>query len=356
MSRLPIVSLVAVTVVGSACAREHKLDTELLDPSYRGFTTETYDEDALQPGTLFFSDGSDQTAPRVVEVDRAGKVQWQWVVPAELVNSNTIMDSTPTPEGGALLVVDAIGVLEVDHAGDIIARYDSLLPSHDVDLLDNGNWLVTNGWSRKGEPHFMEVTPEGDIAWSWDGLDQYDTEPFDIVYREGWIHANAAERLDDGSTLVSLRNFNRVALLDSVGDVEWEVVFSHIEPEAQAADLFDVAKGVNPHEPELTPDGTLLVAVHQPNVVLEVDLATREVIWSWSAEVDGATKIRDVNRLPNGNTLVTSTEAVLELDPTGTVIWRLDANLDLLDPNAPADLRPFYKASLVTPDGTVYGG
>ncbi len=342
--------------VASACEREHKLLTEVLEPSYRGFEVAIHDEDAVQPGTVFFSDGSNQSAPRIVEVDRRGDVVWQWVVSTDLLNTNTVMDTTPMPDGGALVIVDAIGVVEVTEDGEISRIYESMLPSHDVDLLESGNWLVTNGWVQKGEPHFMEIAPDNTIAWSWDGLEQYDVSPYDEVYREGWIHANAAERLDDGSTLVSLRNFNMVATLDADGAVQSEVGFSEIEPEAAAAGAYDVASGSNPHDPELTIDGTLLVAVHRPSVVLEVDPDTKDVVWSWSPEVDSAGKIRDANRLPNGNTLITSTRSVLEVDASGTVVWQLLADESLFGEDAPAEMRPFYKACLIAPDGTVYGG
>ncbi|HCH65729.1 MAG: hypothetical protein CL927_16450 [Deltaproteobacteria bacterium] len=342
--------------VASACEREHKLVTEVLEPSYRGFQIESYDEKAVQPGTVFFTDGSNQAAPRIVEVDRTGKVVWQWVVPTDLLNANTVMDTAPMPDGGALVIVDAIGVVQVTEDGQVARIYESMLPSHDVDLLDDGSWLVTNGWVQKGEPHFMEVAPDDSVVWSWDGLDRYDVAPYNEVYREGWVHANAAERLDDGNTLVSLRNFNIVALLDEAGTTQWEIGFSDIEPEAAAAGLYDVAYGSNPHDPELTIDGTLLVAVHRPSVVLEIDLDSRAVIWSWSPEVDSAGKIRDANRLPNGNTLITSTRSVLEVDAAGTVVWQLFADESLFGQDAPEEFRPFYKACLIAPDGTVYGG
>ena len=124
--------------------------------------------------------------------------------------------------------------------------------------------------------------------------------------------------------------------------------------QAHAAGEFDVYPGQNPHEAELTIDGTLLVAVHRPSAVVEVDVDTQEVLWAWSPTTDGAGKIRDANRLPNGNTLITSTSSIYEVTPAGEVAWRLDSNYEE-DPDSPVDLRPFYKAVLLDEDGVQYG-
>ena len=349
---------VAAAVAAAAsfgCEREHKMGLVTLDPDYQGFRVEAYDKDSVQPGTVFFSDASNPKSPRIVEVDRDGRVVWQYRVPSTLIDSNAIMDSTPSMAGGALFVSDAFGVFETNRAGDVTRSYEGMLPSHDVDQLDDGSWLVTNGWAAKGEPHFMEIDPDsGSIGWKWTGEAHYDLEPYSEIYREGWIHANSAQRLDDGTTLVSLRNFNTVALLDSNGSPLWEITFNEVEPEAWAAGEFDVYPGRNPHEAEYTVDGTLLVALHSPSSVVEVDIDSQQVLWVWTPTTDGAGKIRDANRLPNGNTLVTSTAGIFEVNPAGEVVWRLYANYES-DPNSPVEVRPFYKAVLIAPDGVQYG-
>jgi outer membrane protein assembly factor BamB len=344
-----------VAIGCTACAPDHKLETIVESPPYRSFSTETLNDKLLQPGTLFFTDGSDPESPRIVEVNREGEVVWQHRVPRALINSNTIMDAEPTPSGGAIFIMDAIGVIEVNRAGEEVRRFESMLPSHDADILDNGNWLCTNGWARVGEPHFMEVDPSGQVVWSWDGLAQYDREPYNRVYREGWIHANAAERMSDGATLVSLRNFNTVAMLEPNGDVRWELMFNDIDPEVYYTDAYDVARGAKPHDPSMTADGTVLVAVKEPNILYEIDPSSREVVWSWSPETNGSLKMRDANRLPNGNTLVTSTETILEVTSDGEVVWRLDADLSIIGEDGPTDPRPFYKTLLIDTEGVTHG-
>ncbi len=349
--------LLTTTSAMSGCAREHILDLKTLDPIPQGFEVDIVDEAALAPGTVFFTDGSDQTRPRIVEVNRQGEVVWQYHVPSEMVEGTALMDAERTPDGGAVFIVDGVGAFEVDADGEPVRAFESLLPSHDIDLLPDGSWLLTNGWARFGEPHFMKVDAGGDVTWTWDGLDQYDYPPYNAVYKEGWIHANGAQLQDDGTMLVSLRNFNVTALLDERGEPLWEVGYSAITRDPTLTESFyGAAEGRNPHEPELTEDGTLLVALHSPGSVVEIDIATREVIWSWVPEADDSVGIRDVNRLPNGNTLITTAFSIVEIDPTGTTVWSLSSNMKEDLSGTGATLRPFYKCVLLGPDGEVYGG
>ena len=105
----------------------------------------------------------------------------------------------------------------------------------------------------------------------------------------------------------------------------------------------------------MTTDGNLLVAVKEPNAIYEVDVASRELLWSWSPEVDGGFKMRDANRLPNGNILITSIQSILEITPDGEVAWRLDADLDVDGSDAVREQRPFFKTMLIDPDRKLHG-
>ena len=344
-----------VAVLGLVgCARDHKLETIVVEPTPRSFETETADASRLAPGTVFFSDNSDINRPRIVEVDRDGSVVWQAVIPPAVRQSSMLMDAEPTPSGGAAFIVDGIGAFEVDEAGELVRSFESFQPSHDIDVLPDDSWLLTNGWSLRGEVHFMEIDPTGRNQWSWDGLDYYDSYPYTEVYSEGWIHANAAQRLDDGTTLVSLRNFNEVALLDAAGAPSWSVRFDEIDPELALETPYHVAEGRNPHDPELTDAGTVLMALHRPERVVEVDPVAGELVWSWLPLDDRADGIRDANRLPNGNTLVTAAETIFEVSPEGEILWTLSSNEE--NPEENTAVRSLYKAMLIDDDGEVHGG
>ncbi|MCJ7606163.1 MAG: hypothetical protein MUO19_09070 [Dehalococcoidales bacterium] len=57
---------------------------------------------------------------------------------------------------------------------------------------------------------------------------------------------------------------------------------------------------------------------------VELDPKTGKIVWqSPKFEQDVATPVRDANRLPNGNTLVTGSTEIIEVSPKGEIVWRL---------------------------------
>lgn len=338
-------------LLGIGCQRTHIDEFEVVPASPVGFEVEILDAEAVAPGTTLVTDGSFFGAPRIVEVDIDGNVVWQHRVPEERHTGTAVMDAAPLGGGHVLYSVDGLGVFEIDADGELVWSYLDSTPSHDVDRLASGNTLITNGWAAKGEAHFFEIDPSGAVGWSWDGLEQYDHAPYSEVELEGWIHANAAQRQPDGTTLVSLRNFNRVALLDLDGSVIWDFAFYDLGEDASSGTV-DVAPGRKPHEPELTPSGTVLVSTHDPSQVYEVDPADGSVVWTWDPIVADMGELRDANRLANGNTLVTGAWALVEIDPSGAVLWQLRANGERQEGSSH---KPLFKAVRIAPDGTVYG-
>jgi hypothetical protein len=217
---------VACLLVAASCSKPHGVSFQETAADPVGFDVIMADPGAVSPGTTMFLDGSYPDAPRVVEVNKWGEVVWQHHVPHERYRGTAVMDTAPLPNGHALYSVDGTGLYEVNEAGETVWSFEDSQPSHDVDRLENGNTLFVNGWARKGEPHVVELDPAGGVVWSWDAVEQYDFPPYSDVELEGWIHANAAQRQPDGATLVSLRNFNMVTLIDADGSVLWDFSFS----------------------------------------------------------------------------------------------------------------------------------
>lgn len=254
------------------------------------------------------------------------------------------------PNNNVLFNVHHVGVFEVNRSGQVVWSHLDSGASHDVDRLPNGNTLYVRGWVSKGEPHVIEVDPRGAIVWSWDGLRQFDKPP-STVFNQGWIHVNAATRLDNGNTLISLRNFNAVVEVDRAGDV----VFIQEFPLQDLPPKKRLELQAHPHNPELLANGNLLVALTGANVVLEADRQTRRPAWKWE-HPDGPgniAHIRDANRLPNGHTLLVEANAISEVAPDCEIVWRLRA--------VPIDKRGkrlhfLYKAQRISPDGRAFGG
>jgi hypothetical protein len=85
---------------------------------------------------------------------------------------------------------------------------------------------------------------------------------------------------------------------------------------------------------------------------VEFNPDTDEVVWQWRP-TDGVHKAfnRDANRLPNGNTLVTTANQIIEVNHTGVIVWQLDGPEKTDD----GDLRVFHKAVRRSPDGRTFG-
>jgi hypothetical protein len=103
------------------------------------------------------------------------------------------------------------------------------------------------------------------------------------------------------------------------------------------------------HDPEVLPNGNLLVANHgTPQEVVEIDPTTEEIVWRFALPDRRMWPVRDANRLPNGNILITGTTQLLEITPEQEPVWRLILeNVSFRSPrDAPA--LGFYKAERLT--------
>jgi hypothetical protein len=115
--------------------------------------------------------------------------------------------------------------------------------------------------------------------------------------------------------LVSLRNFHTVAAID----LEREVVDWALHGPWQLQ-----------HEPVLTPEGTLLLFDNQGlgrhSRVLELDPSTQRILWSYRGDEENgffSATLGSCQRLPNGNTLITESEAgrAFEVTRENEIVW-----------------------------------
>ncbi|MBU2608046.1 MAG: hypothetical protein KKF26_01875, partial [Chloroflexi bacterium] len=56
---------------------------------------------------------------------------------------------------------------------------------------------------------------------------------------------------------------------------------------------------------------------------IEFDPATGKVVWNSGGFEREFSPVRDANRLPNGNTLITATTKIVEITAEGEVVWQL---------------------------------
>ena len=321
-------------------------------------------------GTTLFVDSA--ATPVIVEMDMSGNVVWRHdpgsgdttrcnrVGNCETVNGPLVpMDVTRLANGNTLYGAKRNGLYEVNAAGKVVWKHMDGQASHDVDRLPNGNTLYARGWVGKGEDHLREVTPDGTIVWSWNGLKQYDRDPYGGVEDQGWIHVNAATRMPNGNTWISLRNFDIFVEVDRAGNVVREVKLPLPGTKISKKDrerTSSTFKLVAPHDPEVAANGNLLIPhAGVGGLLVETDPSGTKIIFQkrFRRGKQRIYHIRDANRLPNGNILITSASRLVEINARGRVVWQMKHSE--LAEKVKND-NQFFKAIRIAPDGTAYGG
>ena len=290
------------------------------------FSVGEYDESRAENGTTLFSYNYNKKSPRMVEVNMDGDVVWEYYIPESMMQRGSmLMDVERLENGNTLFNVKYSGIYEIDSRGSVVWKHLDPKTSHDIDRLPNGNTIYVRAWVNKGDSHVVEVNPAGDIVWQWDGLKEFDVLPYSNVEREGWMHVNAVTRFEDESTLISLRNLQMVIRVDSDGDVVWKQTFNCRKAEKKwSLGHKKSLKGCNPHEAEISEDGSILItATRHPDVVYQLDVESGERIWKWHG--DTSQRIRDADRLPNGNILIQDNNKLIEVAPNKDIVWTLNA-------------------------------
>ncbi|MFC1905247.1 aryl-sulfate sulfotransferase [Chloroflexota bacterium] len=290
-----------------------------------------YQPDKAFSGTTILADNHNPERPRIIEVNMMGEILWQYLVPQGLRQfTNPGFDIEPLASSNVLFVLPRAGVYEVNRKGEVVWSYLTDKISHDADRLPNGNTMLVFGADDQvSDAQVKEVNSQRQIIWSWYARDHFYKPPFSKIYDQGWTHTNAASRLPSGNTLISMRNFNFIAEVDAkgaaVGTIGEELL--HYQ-----------------HDPEVLPNDNILVVDHsEPHRLVEIDTKTGQLIWEFKVPRQ---LVRDTNRLPNGNILITGGTIIIEITPQSEVVWRLELK-DLVLEKREAAGRGFYKAERI---------
>jgi outer membrane protein assembly factor BamB len=257
------------------------------------------------------------------------------VLPVELRRyTNPGFDAELLPDNNILIVLPKKGVYEINRKGEVVWSHWDAKISHDSDRLADGNTLYVFGDDdRVGDAQVKEADPQGNIVWSWRAGYYFNTPEYNNIYDGGWTHTNAATRLANGNTLISPRNFN--CLIE-------------VNPKGEVVDI--IGKGIlfGQHDPQVLSNGNILVANHgNPHEVLEIDRASGEIVWRFEMPNRKTWPIRDADRLPNGNTLITGSTVILEVTPEKEVVWRARMDNSVISGPREAAAKGFYKAQRI---------
>ena len=277
-----------------------------------------YDPEQTCDGTTFLPDLHDPEKPRIIEVDMQGAVVWEYVIPDHLKQyQEPGLDVEVLANGHIMLVLPRQGVYEVDRDGTIVWFHLDEQISHDADRLPNGNTLyVWGGGDQKDDAQAKEVTADGELVWSWHAKDEFDNLTYADISRGGWTHANAVTRLPSGNTLISLRNFNLTIEVTPEGEVAWSFGWSSLggddphEPEILSNDHLLVCLQ---HD---TPHQVVEIDRATGEVVWDYFLAGLRTARDCDRLPNGNTLIQAV--LTEGDESI-----VLELTPGGEIVWQL---------------------------------
>jgi hypothetical protein len=314
-------------------------DAEAAPAGIGGVGGAALDAARAMPGLTLYADDVDRAFALALD----GTVVHAWTIPGR----GRVEHVAPLGRGRLVAVSVDEGVTVVDRDSNELWSQD-LRAHHDVAVLADGALLVPEWVEREhlGRrvrfDRLVRVTPaETRVVWDSfarlaevqalhpplaldvpaesDDATVYDYYHLNTVERLGETALSGDARFAPDNLLVCLRNANLVAVLQAgTYDVVW----------SWRPGTLDM-----PHTPRLTPAGTLLIfdnGRHRGwSRLVEVDPRDGAEVWSWRAEPREAffSDVRGaVQRLANGNTLVTESERgrAFELDPAGSLVWAFE--------------------------------
>lgn len=291
----------------------------------------THVPDAAFAGLTLYTGGEGSEA---FLVDMEGNVAHSWSYPG----SKGWTRARALPNGDLLVITAAPPqMLRLDRDSNLLWRFEehahhdfALLPDSTIcvlvrgtatrpglhggeSVIDDNVVLLDSAGKELAFISLLKAFERSEFGAQWlvdypfpDDEDIFHTNSIEIIYREGRVHL-----------LLSIRSINTVALLDvASGKIVWALAGRwHKQHEAQFVDgnllLFD---NLGPTEERDGPEQSR---------VIEIDISTGGLIWSFTEPGFFTRRAGAQQRLPNGNTLITESEAgrVIEVTRDGRIVW-----------------------------------
>jgi len=270
-------------------------------------------------------------------------------------------------EDGSLLVMGADRIYQIGASDSI----DRLIPApkchHSFSQMPNGHLmyifhyqLEVEGWDNTFRADgIREVDPAtGEVVWEWKTGDHLSTDdycPYHLIsghlhpFQEGydWTHANSVlYRPAERAVYLNMRHLDRIVKIDyPSGEIVWSMGSGG-----------DFGEGLfsHGHDPQFLWNGNILLYDNGNHklpveysraleIAFDADQGWAVGVWQWpSRPLFFDHSMGDANRLPNGNTLITSPHhgSIYEVTRRQEVVWAL-----YLDPLTSPFLQPtLYKA------------
>lgn len=184
---------------------------------------------------------------------------------------------------------------------------------HDLHLLPDGHILYQDGWTR-----IIELDAEWKPVWQYDAKSNGNADCA--------VEVHAFQRLADGTTMIVESGPARIIEVDRDGAIQRELKLKVDTPSAHS-DTRNVRK---------TAAGTYVVAHEKDGVVREYD-ADGKIVWEFDVPLFDTPRkgghgpeafgdqVYSAVRLENGNTLIGTGNghSVLEVSPDKEIVWKL---------------------------------
>lgn len=284
-------------------------------------------------------------------LDDEGRVVYHWYHPEGIQHlklmpgGHLLAHGLPSEsaEGAESIGGNARSLFELDRDSRVVWEYLDPYMHHDYQRLANGNTLVVRwdklpldisprvpgGHTATDDPEWMwgdvirEIDPAGATVAEWKTWEHLAPERHPkcpLESRKEWTHLNSIELTPDGDWLLSFRLTDTVMIVDgTTGDVRWR---------------YGPAGLSHQHHATWLENGNILVfdnGCHRRespshSTVIEIDRATKKVVWSYKAEPILAFfsfMVGSSERLPNGNTMITegATGRLFEVTAEGETVW-----------------------------------
>jgi len=288
------------------------------------------DPAAVSPGLNLYLSGH---AAEAVLMDRGGRTLHRWRQPLRRLWPELAADPRMAkleywrrawlfPNGDLLAIYEGLGIVKLDARSNVLwSRRGGF--HHDLQVLADGRIWVLDRTGREAvlEDFVTVLEPDGRLVRRIPLLRAFERSRFAPLLgrmeRSGDVfHTNTLEVLGTGNVLLSVLKLDALAVLD---------------PDREEIVWAKTGSWRRQHQPTRLADGGILLFDNlgpggSRSRVIELDPRTGGVRWQFGGrpgqELFSKT-LGSCQRLPNGNTLITESEAgrALEVTRTGRVVW-----------------------------------
>ena len=192
-----------------------------------------------------------------------------------------------------------VAICEMD--GTVLWKHDTAGPKrghtghHDIHLLDSGNVLFHDTWTRT-----QEITLGKKVVWEYESARENGNQG-------KRVDVHAFKRFPDGSTMIAESGVGR---------------FLHVDKDGKKIREVPMGEGGrrNTRLVRVLDNGHYLSCAESPGVVTEYNQSGK-VVWEYKV----GSRVYGAIRLKNGNTLIASGngKSILEVNPEKEIVWEI---------------------------------